>query len=203
MKPSRIILLAILPLLAVGLYAAGQWLEKRSATQGAQYAADTQQVATDEDESTPVTGGLPLAGEKTDQAPQADRDVLAYITEFSPLGSGWVISLDYVNWLTGQAAIDAATAAGDCVSPNNCLPNGVYIENSDDVIHNFRVHEDVSITLQSSLDDSGQFAAQQVSLDAFRNYFTASSESALKTRAYNIGLNANTVVSITEKFLAQ
>ncbi len=93
---------------------------------------------------------------------------MGFIKKVWEQGGKRYISIDYAEMLTGQAAIDAALAAGD-IQPGEDLPNDYYIRNSNKDLREFEVSGSVAITTATW----GGEPDRPVTWDEFTSFWSA------------------------------
>jgi len=110
------------------------------------------------------------------------------------------ISIDYAEMLTGQAAIDAAVAAGD-IQPGEDLPNDYYIRNTNHDLREFQVAGSVAITTATW----GGEPDRPVTWDEFLSFWSATPPDAdaafLRDSPWWIERDGQTVIKIDEQYL--
>ena len=169
-------------------------------TSGVSAAGDTTTLAT----GTTTTNGGPTTTEKlsTAETKLANGHIKAmgFIKKVSEVGGTRSITIDYAEMLTGQAAIDAALAAGE-ISPGEDLPNDYYIKNTSKQTRDFTVSASVAITTsswQGKMDNPVTWAV-------FKSFWSASPPDAeaalLRDNPWWIERDGQTVVKIDEQYL--
>ena len=110
------------------------------------------------------------------------------------------ISIDYAEMLTGQAAIDAAIAAG-VIQPGEDLPNDYFIRNANKDLRQFEVSGSVAITTATW---GGQMD-RPVAWDVFMSFWSATPPDAeagfLRDSPWWIERDGPTVIKIDEQYL--
>lgn len=209
MKKTKVIILAVLVLIGIGFFflpdMQSWWREYQVKRQNdaPPVPADLQNTI---DQLSPGSGdGLPISSDRTNNRVAPKTDVLAYITGFEQLGRTWYIAIDYVNWLTGDAAKNAALAAGECRVLADCAPNGFYIENNDASTESFRVASSVTVQMQTYPPTSDVLAARTIDFDTLRSFFATNAPADtgyLQMVPYNIAFSSDgSVVKVTEKYV--
>lgn len=86
----------------------------------------------------------------TNEVAATQSDKAAYITSIE----GNKITLDFFDYLTGPAAVSAATAEGKCTE-DTCLPNGdIYFKNSEVKSETFTLSPDATIVSTYAFEKS-------------------------------------------------
>jgi hypothetical protein len=103
---------------------------------------ETTTSSTGPEEATTTTEKLSTAEQKL---ANGHIKALGYIKKVWEQNGKRYISIDYAEMLTGQAAIDAAVAAGE-IQPGEDLPNDYYIRNTNKQERQFEVSGSAAIT---------------------------------------------------------
>jgi hypothetical protein len=132
--------------------------------------------------------------------PNGHIKAMGFIKKVWEQGGKRYISIDYAEMLTGQAAIDAAVAAGD-IQPGEDLPNDYYIRNSNKDLREFGVSGSVAITTATW----GGEPDRPVTWDEFISFWSATPPDAeagfLRDSPWWIERDGQTVVKIDEQYL--
>ena len=165
---------------------------------------DTSVVA-DTTTSTAAAAEVTTTTEKLSTAEQRLPD--GHIKAMGFIKKAWVqggkryISIDYAEMLTGQAAIDAAIAAGD-IQPGEDLPNDYYIRNTNHDLREFEVSGAVAITTATWGDNTPD---NPVTWDVFVSFWSATPPDAdaafLRDNPWWIERDGQTVIKIDEQYL--
>jgi hypothetical protein len=115
------------------------------------------------------------------------------------------ISIDYAQMLTGQAAIDAAVAAGD-IEPGEDLPNDYWISNQSSQKRIFEVSDTVAITTSTRWVTSGEQMGAPCTWTDFKSFWgpasaLGESETQLHEVPWWIERDGLTVIKIDEQYL--
>ena len=126
---------------------------------------------------------------------------MGYIKKVWVQGGKRYISIDYAEMLTGQAAIDAAVAAGE-IQPGEDLPNDYYIRNTNHELRQFEVSASVAITT-ASWDASPDQPRTITWADFVSLWGTTPPEAAsyLRDTPWWIERDGQTVIKIDEQYL--
>ena len=112
---------------------------------------EAQAASTQTAEEEPLESEVTQITEPTETPPSESEDgavsetSYTLVTDLISTGAGYKIKLDYVQFLTGEAAADAATAAGDEVLD-------FYVLNQNPKIRNYPLADDVEIKLLTGAD---------------------------------------------------
>jgi hypothetical protein len=84
---------------------------------------------------------------------EADTDIhFGYITDLTPTGPPYELTIDYAIMLGGMEANLAAEAAGD-IQPGEGVPNDYFIVNENPRLRTFELASDVEVSLMTSTGD--------------------------------------------------
>lgn len=97
-------------------------------------------------------------------APDAEQQI-AYLTQ---VGADEIVA-DYVQWLTGDAANQAAFEDGEIGSVEEGVPNGYYIRNTNSQLRNLPLADNALVILQTSA--TGPVSVVAVPADEWRGLF--------------------------------
>jgi len=158
-------------------------------------------------EETNLTGSkLTPAPEKQKEEEELPRSFLCYIKKTETEFGNYYISVDYIEWLTGEEAKQAALEAGKCEILENCAPQGYYIKNDSELIKKFQLDKNADIHMQtySKKPDGGFNFDQKISLQQFWEIFKEYSEKTfLKQAPYTIKVKDGKIIEIREKFVPE
>jgi hypothetical protein len=125
---------------------------------------------------------------------------MGYIKSVSEKNGKRYISIDYAELLTGQAAFDAAIAAGE-IQEGEELPNDYYIRNVNTEKRQFEVSASVDITTSTWHGEQNN----PVTWDVFKSFWSVSppDEEAgfLRDSPWWIERDGQTVIKIDEQYL--
>jgi|GEM_PF-1410814 len=128
----------------------------------------------DYDSSGPDSSSI-SSGKRTSQSGQR----FGFIRSVENTDGRVYLSFDEAQFYTGEAAQNAALAAGRCTPEtlSECTPNDFYIENTSDELSWRAVDPDVRITMETlRYTDTGSYASgENITLSEFQNLFTETS----------------------------
>jgi len=151
----------------------------------------------------PITPLVELKSQTIDPLPEKsayDRVVMAFITNIKMVNGQRHVTIDPVNWLTGDSAIKAKIKAHDCPDPETCLPNGFYIENSS------HQTEEIILPYKTPLQRSTDFRSdspdgkRMMVFEDFINWYESNTE-LFKYLPFNFYLKGNTAVHVVEQYV--
>ena len=156
-----------------------------------------QETTTSVDASTTTTEKLSTAESRL---ANGHIKAMGFIRKVWEQGGKRYISIDYAEMLTGQAAIEAAIAAGE-IQPGEDLPNDYYIRNTNPALRQFQVSDTAAITTstwQGVLNKPVTWAE----FTSFWSPTPPDQEAAyLKDSPWWIERDGQTVVKIDEQYL--
>lgn len=148
--------------------------------------------------SETTTSEEPSSGEEV--LPDGNVKVMGFIKSVGEKNGKHFISIDLAEMLTGQAAVEAARAAGD-IGPDEDLPNDYYISNPSTDKREFEVSAEVAITTSSWHGEMNK----TVTWDEFKSFWSVSppdeEASFLRDSPWWIERDGQTVVKIDEQYL--
>jgi hypothetical protein len=106
--------------------------------------------------------------------PRAAFD-FGYVTEVSVDGSS--LTIDFAEFLTGEAANEAARAAGD-IGPDEDVPNDYFISNENPMLRTFPIASEVTIELIGFFLEGGQLESIAVTAPEWAELFTFAADCA-------------------------
>lgn len=135
-----------------------------------------------------------------------DGRMFGFVSSIESSGSKAYLSFDAANWLTGEAALNAAITAGVCTPerPKECLPNDYFIENNSGETAWHLIAPDVLITMETlHHDSSGSYRSGEViSFSEFRQLFENPQTASLWRRLpFWITLSEGGVTRIEEQYV--
>jgi hypothetical protein len=125
---------------------------------------------------------------------------MGFIKKVWEAGGKRYISIDYAEMLTGQAAIDAAVAAGE-IQPGEDLPNDYFIRNTNPEQRQFEVSGSVAVTTSTWHGEMDH----PVTWDVFTSFWSTTppddEASYLRDSPWWIERDGQTILKIDEQYL--
>lgn len=142
---------------------------------------------------------------EAEEAATADSGTPAVVTERQPgliveitgTPSAYTMRIDYVLWLEGQAAIDAAAAHGDESPP----PNDYYVVNDNPKIRSFPIQSGIPVTVVTNADGTSDSEGHTITLDQWVAALSGPSAHAFKATIYWITITDGTVTAIEAQYV--
>ena len=206
-KTTLWVVVAVVLALAVGALAG--WFARSGEVQDLEdrIAASEEESATDEPaapaepETAPVEPPAEEEPAEEDEepvdVPVAAERVPAIITAVDTSGSTVRLEVDYIQFLTGDEAADAATAHGDESPP----PNDYYIVNDNPALREFPVQEGVSVVTVVNDDGTSDPAGHTLTLDEWVDRITGPKADAFRSSFYWITVSEATITTIEQQYL--
>lgn len=115
------------------------------------------------------------------------------------------LEIDYIQWLTGDAAEKAMREDGECPKSGECIVlNDYYIRNVNPLIRAFEISPDVEIFMQTygAGEPGGDISwNQQISFNQFRSIFDANRKPHLKNVPYIVEIQNQRIIKVTEQYI--
>lgn len=208
-KTNLWVVVAVVLALAVGALAG--WFARSGEVEDLEdrIAASEEESATDEPAAPaePETDTAPVEppakeepaeeDEKLVDVPVAAERVPAIITAVDTSGSTVRLEVDYIQFLTGKEAADAATAHGDESPP----PNDYYIVNDNPALREFPVQEGISVLTVVNDDGTSNPAGHTLTLDEWVDRITGPNADAFRSSFYWITVSEATITTIEQQYL--
>lgn len=146
------------------------------------------------------------------EAPAAAEGTTQYVAEkqigfvkkvYAKSGKNY-LNIDYIQWLTGDAAEKALREDGQCPKSGECIVyDDYYIRNQNPLIRTFEIAPDVKIVMQTySAEQTGiVMNNEEITLDQFKNIFSSAAWSHLKDVPYIVEISNQQIVKITEQYI--
>lgn len=122
-----------------------------------------------------------------------NENAMGYIREFTKKDGGYMIAIDYVEWLDGDAALKASEEDG---AGDGC-PGGFYIRNRNTKLREFRLADNVQVML---ISPEGYFEDEYREV-AIADFYEKFGKSHLKDLPYNIAVADSMVIHIKEQYV--
>lgn len=147
-------------------------------------------------QSSSMEGMTPFAGEKQ----------IGYIKKIYAKSGKSYLNIDYIQWLSGDAAEKAMREDGECPKTGECIVyDDYYIRNQNPLIRTFEIYPDAKIVMQTyGAEQTGIVGNnQEVTFDQFKNIFSSASglNSHLKDVPYIVEISNQQIIKITEQYI--
>jgi hypothetical protein len=122
----------------------------------------------------------------------------AYVTAVAVADTGKItVTLDYIEFLTGTEAIEAASAAGEESPP----PNDYFIRNEDTTLREFPVRPDIPVTVVFSEDRMSVPEGREIAVDAWAAEALDSMFEYYTATYYLVDIEDGVIVSLAQQYL--
>jgi hypothetical protein len=136
--------------------------------------------------------------------PTVTEKAIGYLKKVYTKGGKNYLSIDYVQWLTGDAAEKAMREDGQCPKKGECIVlNDYYIRNQNPLIRTFEVAPDAEILAHDfSADYSTGNWNQSWTFSGFSNYFNKSANNGYwDSVPFHVEIGNNQILKITEQYI--
>jgi len=147
---------------------------------------------------------VPSGGEAGMLPANSERQ-MGHIKKIYVKGGKNYLDIDYIQWLTGEAAEKAMREDGECPKTGECVVlNDYYIRNVNPLIRAFEISPDVEIFMQTygAGEPGGDISwNQQISFNQFRSIFDTNRKPHLKNVPYIVEIQNQTIIKVTEQYV--
>jgi hypothetical protein len=155
--------------------------------------------------SLPTPSVSPTASPSPTPEPESDNSnkQIGYIKTVKQAGDHYELTIDYIQFLSGEPARQAAKADNQCEDETCEIPNDYYIRNQNTKLRTFSINNRASVIMETfSQADNNYNFDQKISLDTFASIFKTGSKSQQMESPYWIDLDTNNqVIAIKEQYL--
>lgn len=157
------------------------------------------------EEPVPANAPDSASGAPSDIIPPAvSEKAIGYIKKVYTKGGKNYIDIDYVQWLTGDAAEQAMREDGQCPKKGECIVlNDYYIRNQNPLIRTFEVAPEAEILAHDfSADYSAGDWNQSWNFPQFSQYFNQNANNGFwDSVPYHVEIGNNKILKITEQYI--
>jgi hypothetical protein len=147
-------------------------------------------------EEPPATTEEPVTGERETPTGPTERQP-GLIVGTTTVDGAWVIKIDYVQFLTGGEAADAAAAHGDESPP----PNDYYVVNDNPKIRQFKVKPGIPVFVVTNNDGTSDADGHTITLDQWIAALSGPQAAAFKASLYWVTVTDGTVTAIEAQYV--
>jgi hypothetical protein len=159
-------------------------------------AAETDEIAAT-DEAAAETEGATAGDSGTAPVASSVERQPGLIVDITGSPGAYVMRIDYVLWLTGQEAIDAAAAHGDESPP----PNDYYVVNDNPKIREFPIQSGIPVTVVTNDDGTSDSEGHTITLAQWVAALSGPNADAFKATIYWITITDGTVTAIEAQYV--
>lgn len=204
-RPNSTVLLVVGIFIALVAGVAAGWLirsieigDLKERIAALEEAVTTPTPAAEETETvTPPPEAPPTEEPATDEAAPTVEKQPGIIKQVTEAGGRYRLRIDYIQFLTGDEAADAATAAGDESPP----PNDYYIVNENPRIREFPIASGIDVTVVFNDDETSAVDGRTMPLADWADAFNDVHIGAYKANFYWVTITDGTVTAIEQQFL--
>lgn len=178
-------------------------LPDQTASEAADSAESTVSVDADDTDTPPdttlpdsTTGDSQTTTPGSD-APTSSERVPALVVEARTEGGTTMLSVDYIQFLTGNAAAVAAIERGDESPP----PNDYYIVNDNARLREFAVQDGISVVTVVRDDGTADPGGYALPLNEWVALLNGPAGSMLKANFYWLTISGDTITTIEQQYL--
>jgi uncharacterized protein YneF (UPF0154 family) len=137
--------------------------------------------------------------------PVSSERQMGYVKKVYAKSGKNYLNIDYIQWLTGDAAERAMREDRECPKTGECIVlNDYYIRNVNPLIRTFEISPDVQIFMQTygAGEPGGDISWNQpITFSQFWSIFTTSAKPHLKNVPYIVEIQNQEIVKITEQYI--
>jgi len=172
-------------------------LESRSGTETTEATPTADVPVTSTTEEPPATTEQqPSAGEGSAPTGPYDRQP-GMVVDVANTGGTYVMRIDYVQFLTGGEAADAAAAHGDDSPP----PNDYYVVNDNPKIRDFPIQAGIPVFVVTNDDGTSDADGHTITLAQWVAALSGPEASTFKASIYWITLENGIITEITAQYV--
>jgi len=159
---------------------------------------------TNENISEEPAAQQPVSAEGT--TPYVAEKQIGYIKNVYAKSGKNYLAIDYIQWLTGDAAEKAMREDGQCPKTGECIVyDDYYIRNQNPLIRTFEIAPETKIVMQTyDAEKTGiVMNNQEISFDQFKSIFSSGTDpnAQLKDVPYIVEISNQQIVKITEQYI--
>lgn len=145
------------------------------------------------------------SGGEAGMLPANSERQMGYVKKVYVKGGKNYLEIDYIQWLTGDAAEKAMREDGECPKSGECIVlDDYYIRNVNPLIRTFEISPDVEIFMQTygAGEPGGDISWNQpISFNQFRSIFDANRKPHLKNVPYIVEIQNQKIIKVTEQYV--
>lgn len=156
-------------------------------------SADATTMSTTEqpDDSTPDTGPADAV------TPAPSERVPAFVESVRTEAGATILTVDYIQFLTGDEAAAAASDRGDESPP----PNDYYIVNDNTRLREFTVQDGISVITVVNDDGTSDPGGHALTLDEWVTRLSGPNGDAFRSSFYWLTVSGDTITTIEQQYL--
>ena len=137
--------------------------------------------------------------------PAVTEKAMGYVKKVYTQSGKNFLDIDYIQWLTGDAAEKAMREDGECPKTGECIVlDDYYIRNVNPLIRTYELAPDVEIVLVTyKLEQTGEIQDQKVTFSQFKQIWSGNDPDLahLKNMPYHIEIGNQKILKIKEQYI--
>jgi hypothetical protein len=156
----------------------------------------------EESAAEPATGGVPPTNDRVSSGPDERGRQVGYIKRVYKKGSRHYLTIDYVQFLTGQAAIKAAIEDG-FIKSGETLDNDYYIRNQNTKLRTFIIKVGIPVSAETYFSGGTPVGKATLTLAEFQSAMSPSdaNNGSMRAAPWWITIQNLTVTKIQEQYV--
>lgn len=150
--------------------------------------------ATTRGDTTPADSGA-SADRETPTGPTERQP--GYVKSVVNSAGNWVLTIDYIQFLTGGEAAEAAAAHGDESPP----PNDYYIVNDNPKLREFPVQAGIGVIVVTNTDGTSDSAGHAMSVSEWAAALSGAHAEVFKSNPYWVTVTNGTITAIEAQYV--
>ncbi|MFA5872167.1 MAG: hypothetical protein WC858_05645 [Parcubacteria group bacterium] len=144
-----------------------------------------------------------VAEEPAQSFPENSERQIGYIKKVYAKGGKNYLNIDYIQWLSGDAAEKAMREDGACPKAGECVVlNDYYIRNVNALIRTFEISPEAQITMQTyDVEATGQIQSQTINLAQFGQIWISNQKLSLREVPYIVEIQNQQIIKINEQYI--
>lgn len=163
-------------------------------------SAETDEAEGTNEETPTASAEAPAGADGSDPAGEESPEVTevqpGLVQSLADDGGTWKLSIDYVQFLTGGAAADAATAHGDESPP----PNDFYVVNDNPKIREFPVQAGIGVVVVTNDDGTSDPGGHALSLSQWASALSGPNGAVFRSSIYWVTVTDGTITAIRAQY---
>jgi len=141
--------------------------------------------------------------QNTSEEPAVGETAMGYVKKIYTQAGKNFLDIDYIQWLSGDAAEQAMREDGQCPKSGECIVyDDYYIRNQNPKIRTFEIASDAKITMTTyHMETTGQIFDEPITFSQFSQIWNGSGQTRLRDVPYYITLSGDKITSIKEQYI--
>lgn len=159
-------------------------------------AESTWVVTTSPSSAIEDSGGNAASDAPREESSAANETQPAFVRAISNNGDVWTLQVDYVQFLMGGEAADAATAHGAESPP----PNGYYVVNDNPKLRVFPIQAGIGVVVVTNSDGTSEPSGRALTLSQWAAEMTGPHAAVFSSTIYWVTVTNGTVTAINAQY---